>query len=759
MAQRLGWLVGLAGLGLVILRLGRVLEPAVDTPDWRVIVPAAAVGGVLVTWATVRLGPAKQAAAHFLGLAVVILRVTAPETLVWGIVPGAETPGAVAERLSYALDILRFGSPPVLAVAGLAALSAALLWGLGAAWGWSVANGRIWAGIIPSLTFYLYLSVVDRAPSSLAWNLSLVVVAGLGLVATSNLVPAGAGHLRNPDQAAQRRWQAGPATRLAFGAGAVALVGVSILGGMVPAGGAIDWRTSGGEGTGTGEGGFTASRFVNLRQSLVSLSDEPVFVAAVEPALPSGTAGYWRLLTLDEYTGDEWEAGDHDFGEVAPGAVDLPAQESDLITQDIRIESLGDDRLPSLYSPERLASDETVIRSGASLGTDGNLRISARTFDGLTYRVESTVPTLDLGQLASRDGELSPMFAEAADAGEVQLDPSLGEPAPRPDAIDSYLTLPAGLDPAVTELASEVTAGATTPFEAALLLEDFLQTFNYSTSVSTGHSSLDLSAWLTDPESPNYRTGYCEQFAAAMGVMGRILNLPTRVVIGFTPGEIVDTDEGPVHVVRERNAHAWVEVWLDGQGWVGFDPTPRSDGATTPLSDSLGFDPGSLDLTSSVSSEGQVPEDMMDFADGPRDVAIGLEGGAGGGDGGRPWIAWLVGVIVVLGALAFPAVKAARRRNRHRRAATGDIEAVWAEITDRLSDLGAGPVSHQTPVEYATATALELVPLAKAYSAAVYGNGRGTDAVRQMEAAERWIDDSFDRGERTRAIFSTRSLR
>lgn len=758
MAQRLGWFVGLAGLVLVVARLGRVLEPAVDTPDWRLIVPAAAVGGILVTWATARLSTGKRAAAHTITLALVIVRVTAPNTLHWGIIPGSDTLPQLGERLGYAIDILRFGSPPVLAVAGLAALSAGALWCLGAAWGWSVAEGRIWGGIVPPLAFYLYLSVVDRSASTTPWNVAFVAVAALGLVATSNLVPAGAGHLRTPDHKAQRRWQAGPAAKVAFGAAAVALLVTPIVGGVVPAGGAIDWRSSGGEGTGSGEGGFTASRFVGLRQNLVSLSDQAVFSAVVEPSLPDGTAGYWRLLTLDQYTGQEWVAGDHEFGDVATGAVEQPG-DSETVTQTIRIESLRDDRLPSLYVPEGVASDDSVIRSGTALGTDGNLRVSALTFEGLTYQVDSGVPRLDLDLLASRDGALTPMFAEAVEAGDLSVTPRQEESALRPSEILPYEELSGEIDPRIIELTQEVTAEASSPFEAALLIEDFLRGFEYSTDVSTGHSALELADWLTAPDSPNYRIGYCEQFAAAMGVMGRVVGLPTRVVIGFTPGEVVETEDGPLHVVRERNAHAWVEVWLDGQGWVGFDPTPRSDGATTSMSNNLGFDPGDLDLTSSISSEGQVPTDIPDFGDGLRDVPIGIGDAPGEGSSTGLLIPLLIGLLAAAALLVLPALKSRRHRRRRRLAGRGDIEAVWAEITDRLADLGAGPASHQTPVEFAEATAPELMPLARAYSSSVYGDRRPPDATRHLEAVERWIDANFDRSERTRAVFSVRSLR
>jgi transglutaminase-like putative cysteine protease len=53
--------------------------------------------------------------------------------------------------------------------------------------------------------------------------------------------------------------------------------------------------------------------------------------------------------------------------------------------------------------------------------------------------------------------------------------------------------------------------------------------------------------------------------------MARSLGLPTRVVVGFTPGQL--RSDGLYHV-EGRNAHAWDEVWFDGYGWMLFDPTP-----------------------------------------------------------------------------------------------------------------------------------------------------------------------------------------
>ena len=67
------------------------------------------------------------------------------------------------------------------------------------------------------------------------------------------------------------------------------------------------------------------------------------------------------------------------------------------------------------------------------------------------------------------------------------------------------------------------------------------------------------------------RIGFCEHYASAMVLAARSVGIPARVVIGYQGGEL-----NPLTgdwVVREESAHAWTELWLDGEGWVRFDPT------------------------------------------------------------------------------------------------------------------------------------------------------------------------------------------
>lgn len=135
-----------------------------------------------------------------------------------------------------------------------------------------------------------------------------------------------------------------------------------------------------------------------------------------------------------------------------------------------------------------------------------------------------------------------------------------------PDS-DRYLQLPEGLDPRVTALTHRITADAASPYEAAVKLQEwFTQDGRFTYDVrASGSGAQALSRFLLRD-----RTGYCEQFAGAMAVMARLLNIPARVSIGYTGG----TKIGNEWTVRTHDAHAWPELFFDGIGWLRFEPTP-----------------------------------------------------------------------------------------------------------------------------------------------------------------------------------------
>ncbi|CAN5803758.1 hypothetical protein BH23ACT5_BH23ACT5_11620 [soil metagenome] len=770
MAHDLGRIVGLAAIALVFARLGRVLNAPFEGPDWRLVGVTAAVVGGLVTWAAVsyKLAPLRHVALQFACLSLLVLRVSAGPTLSFGFVPGPDTSALLSTELSHAIELLRFGAPPVLAVAGLTSLVAVGTWILGALWAAGAVAERPSLGIAPPLGFYLYVSVMDRAETGLVWMVALALLAGMGLIATHVVTGPGTGRFRDAENRVVPRRQPAASVVMVSVVALAALGGTTALAGAIPDSGQIAWRAGGGLGPGLGSGGQSLNLFIGLRQDLVSQGDQPVFVARIASDSEDAHGLYWKLITLDTYDGSNWRPGNLGFH--PPGRWENPdltyRGPTARVDQLIRIESLRQDFLPALYSPVEVASSSELVSSGLEVRDDGSLKVAGRTFEGLTYQVVSEVPQTDIDSLAMAGDQLSPIFEEAASEGQYQRPTIAAEnlPAERPDILADYLALPDDLNPSIERLANQVTATATTAFERSLLLEAFFRDddrFTYSTSVETGHSALDMAAWLTDDTSPNYRTGYCEQFATTMAVMGRMVGLPTRAVIGFTPGEpLPQADGSELIVVRQRNAHAWVEVWLDNEGWVRFDPTPRGDGANPSTVASIGFDPSAFTPPAPVFGS---PEfnlgDSPSFEDLAPLPGPGLEPGASGPLPNRE-IGWLLAAlaVVVLGAGALPTAKALRRRRRWRRVQEGDITAAWAEIVDRLSDLGVPPARGDTPLEFASARGVAVIPLAHAYSAAVYGDSLLPDATLHFERAEKWLRYSYGSSQRARAAFSLRSL-
>lgn len=125
------------------------------------------------------------------------------------------------------------------------------------------------------------------------------------------------------------------------------------------------------------------------------------------------------------------------------------------------------------------------------------------------------------------------------------------------------------IPPRIAALAREVTAGSADRYEAARRLTAWLSRELTYTRVLERVTTLDpLEEFLFVR-----RSGNCEYFAAALAVMLRSLDIPARVVNGFQRGEW--NPYGEYFIVRLRDAHSWVEVFVEGAGWVTLDPSPR----------------------------------------------------------------------------------------------------------------------------------------------------------------------------------------
>jgi protein-glutamine gamma-glutamyltransferase len=152
----------------------------------------------------------------------------------------------------------------------------------------------------------------------------------------------------------------------------------------------------------------------------------------------------------------------------------------------------------------------------------------------------------------------------------IRPDPSLISdllPIP-PEILNAYLQLPYE-DPRIAELAKRVTNAAQNRYAKAEALENYLR-LNYSYSLvlrGTPNSKDPLAMFLFD-----VRKGHCEYFASSMTIMLRQLGIPARLVNGFRTGEY--NAIGSNWIVRQYDAHSWVEAYFPPYGWVEFDPTP-----------------------------------------------------------------------------------------------------------------------------------------------------------------------------------------
>ncbi|HUG42640.1 MAG TPA: DUF3488 and transglutaminase-like domain-containing protein, partial [Acidobacteriota bacterium] len=139
--------------------------------------------------------------------------------------------------------------------------------------------------------------------------------------------------------------------------------------------------------------------------------------------------------------------------------------------------------------------------------------------------------------------------------------------APPAEILQAYLQL-SGIDARIRSLAEQVTAGQSSGLAKALTLERFLKDgFDYSLENTPSRSPDPLADFLLYS-----REGHCEYFATAHAVMLRTLGIPSRLVNGFRRGEY--NTWGDWFVVRQSDAHSWVEAYFPGAGWVEFDPTP-----------------------------------------------------------------------------------------------------------------------------------------------------------------------------------------
>ena len=496
-------------------------------------------------------------------------------------------------------------------------------------------------------------------------------------------------------------------------------------------------------------------------------------------------AGYWRATTLDEFVEDRWDEAlilsnppvDGSRADLSGDPlVPRAGRDQDNWTRvDVLVEGLRDRHLVAAAVPVMYDTPDLPDPAYAEGGVAVLPRATER---GDEYTAWTYAPRPKPSELARSDSDYP--FELVGDGRYLGIErgvtpPPFGAPnrARWFDELFAFDLDLQGYEPLYRQ-ALQLAGDARTPYAAVVALEAWFR--------AGGGFRYDETPRVAPPGTPplvhfltEAKEGYCQHFAGAMALMLRYLGIPARVAAGFTSG-IFDRDRR-VWNVTDRNAHAWVEVWFEGFGWLPFDPTPGRGNLSGPYSaSSFSFDAtGARDVLTAAGLAAanellrfQLERGASGSASGaitPRDLRRSTEAA----EEGRGFGATQIVTLVLIGlALALVVGKLLRRRVRYltrdpRRIAAACRREVVELLADQRIDVPRSATLEDLRQLVSRQTGVELRRLVAALALARFGPaGSAAMAARHARNELRVVRKRFRRalstGARIRGAFSLRSL-
>ena len=658
-----------------------------------------------------------------LGTSAVVMAVAAVLVLAWSCywstttlgLPTGDTWQALRDGIDAAWQLYQDEEAPVPALTGFVVTSGLAVWVIAYVADW--AAFRLWVpfeATLPAATLFLFTALMGEDPGRV-WAVGLYAGALLGFLLLHRLArQEGTTHWVAERRAlGQRSLLTAGSCLAAVAVAAGVIVAPELPGADSP--GVFDPRDI----DGNDEPRVTVSPLVDIRSRLVDQSNVEVFT------VQSGVRAYWRLTSLERFDGRIWSSSGS-YGQAEGGLPESVDTDIDRETfdQHVVVQALAAIWLPGAYEPRALRTEGLDVRYDE---------------DSSTLIVDSSVPNSDGLQydLTSASPRIVPDDLTAAD----QIPDDIAE---------RFTQLPDGFSQRVRDLAVELTVGRDTAYEKARTLQDYLRTFTYDLEVPPGHSGDALEQFLFETQR-----GYCEQFAGSFAALARAIGLPSRVAVGFTPGEL-DPADPTLFRVRGEHAHAWPEVYFPGAGWVAFEPTPgRGMPAAEPYTGVPEQQaesgrpegvvvPPTATTTQTVPAGGGSPSTTAQGGGGDQgtDSEAGAEPDDRSGlerwvtDPARRILPWVVGIVVLYVIGVSSALGAHRRRRRQRATTPGQrIALAWTEAVEAAALVGFRDRASDTPAERAARLAQTLpdaagpaAVLARAAEAADYTPSGASDA-------------------------------
>jgi transglutaminase-like putative cysteine protease len=405
----------------------------------------------------------------------------------------------------------------------------------------------------------------------------------------------------------------------------------------------------------------------------IRLGQSPNLADRVVMTVDAAQGRFWRAIAYDFYTGNGWRTTETD-----------------------KIDKIN----PTVLGREKFdATFEMVVpQQNLLFAANEPVRVS------IPYQFQTGADkTYSSALRAVRSGQASEKYTVTSYVSVADKAALRRASSTYPDYIkQKYLQLPSTLPQRVRDLAHKVAGEQADPYDKAETIESFLRTtYRYAPTVRAPPAGRDpVDFFLFD-----LKEDFCEYFASSMVVMLREMGVPSRVVEGYTAGTL-DPATGKF-VVKELDAHAWVEVYFPLYGWVEFEPTPSqapifrvdseaigggSPGGGEENPDGAGaIDRGDRDLQAD-----NAPEEGQGFGSGVVQAVQNFDP--------RP-VAALFGALMLLLLLAF-----ARFQLRFR--GQPSVDSAWGKARLLASYAGYPVDPSQTTYEYATMLG-EAVPDAK----------------------------------------------
>lgn len=306
----------------------------------------------------------------------------------------------------------------------------------------------------------------------------------------------------------------------------------------------------------------------SLHPHFIRFNDNKEFQVGTGPVSQSNTvvmsvqapkAYYMRGNSYDYYTGSGWKdtlpiyiplkganSWNKEFGDytVVPTTISRSFTKSPQVRQTVQVFNSS---ISEIYAASEIRRLIMVPQMAFTNGA-GTIKLDVNLFN-MNYTVFSSIPTTNKDMLRLA-GDKYPSIIK-----------SLYLQLPYDKKSSTYRRLKA--------LCDQIIKGLTNNYDRIEALKNWIaNNCYYSTKAAATPPNTDAAGYFL----LDYHIGYCDRFATSLAVLCRIAGIPARVATGFAPGE----DTGGEYIIREKDSHAWTEVYFPNDGWITMDATDNA---------------------------------------------------------------------------------------------------------------------------------------------------------------------------------------